>query len=308
MLKVLCFQIINHPDEYESSSSNHESEEEGSQDSGISDDNKPSDTQKLFTKGKGKSKRLLSKSRTTPYSRQALKCARSSDSQDITDIHQTLPEESIIRNPDVNYLDLLKKLQSYVASIVSLELYKDFPCYSDALRLANVTIVMTKSLQLGKLLMMFAHSVSCDKKVCTTSCRMFKRVRSHVSCADHSCAMMHVYGQLLRMHVDTCQEPSGKCGMTSCKSMRDMRAAQGNRVLPADFLTKEKVIAQVLKQQCKTDNGLEGEAFLSQDEMIIKEEPIDLQEQISEAALNLSTKSAQGRPDADGKKNRCSGR
>lgn len=139
-------------------------------------------------------------------------------------------------------------LVEYVDKILCLENYLNSDCIEDACRLKTVVIALVKNCQLHPFLTIFGHFVSCTSPACTASCRMFKRIRFHIQKGvaakvsvtephEHICAVMHVYGQLLRMHVDTCV--SDACGMHSCKDMKKMRDEQGYKVLPETFAQKE---------------------------------------------------------------------
>jgi len=165
----------------------------------------------------GKVKRT--RKRTTPYGRTIAEVSSDTDSDSGTSTceEQFGNLEIVIKPEEEKAFVLMSKVRDYVSRAMSVTDYKDYDCYNDAKRLGNVTIVMAKSLQLGNFLAMFGHSVSCRNDNCTTSCRMLRRVRGHVLRVNHSCALMHVYGQLLRMHVDTCPQDDGRCGMTSCK-------------------------------------------------------------------------------------------
>lgn len=140
-------------------------------------------------------------------------------------------------------------LVEYVDKILCLDSHLSSECIEDACRLKHVVIALIKNCQLHPFLTIFGHSVSCASPNCYTSCRMFRRIRSHIQKGvaaqsvtvtephEHVCAVMHVYGQLLRMHVDTCV--SDACGMHSCKDMKKMREEQGYEVLPKTFAQKE---------------------------------------------------------------------
>lgn len=237
------------PKEASSESSNEPSSEE---ESGSTDCGSPKPIQVMRQKKRHR--------RPLPYSRPS----RDSSPESVASTSGGLEsfEQLNLTNDDpleVEALALMTKIRNYIVRILSVEEYKTFECYSDAKRLANVSIVMTKSLQLGNFLSMFSHSVSCRNANCSTSCRMLRRVRSHVINGTHSCALMHVYGQLLRLHVDTCHQEDGLCGMKSCKGMRDMRKAQGNQVLPPFFRENELLIAKTMSKRNKMSKSESGE-------------------------------------------------
>jgi len=135
----------------------------------------------------------------------------------------------------------------YVDKILCLDSYLNSECIEDACVLKHVVIALVKNCQLHPFLTIFGHSVSCTSPSWFTSCRVFRCIRSHVQKGvaatvtepyhEHVCAVMHVYGQLLRMHVDTCV--SDACGMHSCKDMKKMREEQGYEVLPKTFAQEE---------------------------------------------------------------------
>lgn len=140
----------------------------------------------------------------------------------------------------------LSKIVEYVEEILCLDNYLNAVCIEDACRLKQVVIALVKNCQLHPFLTIFGHSVSCTLPDCSTSCRMFRCIRAHIVSAQavtvtepqqHVCAVIHVYGQLLRMHVDTCVKDF--CDMHSCKDMKKMREEQGHRVLPETFAQKE---------------------------------------------------------------------
>lgn len=143
----------------------------------------------------------------------------------------------------VDFHDVHKKLCDFVLSVLSVsQLVETFQCCEDAIKLRKVAMIMTESHQLHKFLMVFSHSVSCANDSCTNTCRMFRRTRGHVGSASHPCALMHVYSQLLRMHIDTCVDD--KCGLVTCKSMLAMRQVDDLSVLPRHFKLLEQLIAQ----------------------------------------------------------------
>ena len=141
-----------------------------------------------------------------------------------------------------------------IDKVLSLDNYLSSDCIEDAAKLKHITVTISKSCQLHPFLVMFGHSSSCSAPDCTTSCRMFRRTRYHIkkgtrthavtdtspASPTHVCAVMHIYGQLLRMHVDTCV--SDACGMHSCKDIRKMREEQGHKTLPANFKEKEIIL------------------------------------------------------------------
>lgn len=144
---------------------------------------------------------------------------------------------------------VVDNLVEYVDKILCLDNYLNANCIEDACRLKQVVIALVKNCQLHPFLTIFGHAVSCTLPNCSTSCRMFRRIRSHIQHGvstqavtvtepqQHVCAVIHVYGQLLRMHVDTCVKDF--CGMHSCKDMKKMRKEQGHKVLPETFAQKE---------------------------------------------------------------------
>lgn len=141
---------------------------------------------------------------------------------------------------------VVDSILEYVDKVLCIDNYLNSKCIEDACRLKHVVLALVKNCQLHPLLIIFGHSVSCTSLDCTTSCRMFKRIRNHIHKSvavksfvteQHICAVMQVYGQLLRMHVDTCL--SDVCGMHSCKDMKKMREKKGHKVLPETFAQKE---------------------------------------------------------------------
>ena len=131
---------------------------------------------------------------------------------------------------------IVDTLVEYVDKILCLDNYLHSKCIEDACRLKQVVIAFVKNCQLHPFLTIFGHSVSCTSPDCSASCHIFRRIRSYIQNGvassivteshEHICAIMHVYGQLIRMHVDTCV--SDVCGMHSCKDMKskDTRSSQ----------------------------------------------------------------------------------
>lgn len=207
------------------------------------------------------------------------------DNQVMLHIEESVTELNLGSNQTEkhDFSEFVDTLIEHVKDLVNLDEYKDHICYPEASRVACITIVMVRSLQLTPFLTIFGHSINCAVKNCSSACRMFRRIRNHVTGADHSCAMMHVYGQILRMHLDTCTKENGACGMKTCKSLRDMRVKQQFSVLPRDFFDQEKHVKDTLTQACTPEPTQEStENF---DECIIKEEIIH-----SELAIDLSKK------------------
>ena len=126
-----------------------------------------------------------------------------------------------------------------IAKILCLARYLNSECFENACFLKQIVLVFAKNCQLHSLLTIFAHSASCTLPNCTKFCGAFRLIRFHVTAEpdQHICAIMHVYGQLLRMHVDTCV--SDACGMNSCKDIKKMREEQGLKVLPETLAQKE---------------------------------------------------------------------
>lgn len=152
----------------------------------------------------------------------------------------------------INPQTIVGKIVEYVEKILCLENYLNSDCIEDACRLKQVVIALVKNCQLHPFLTIFGHSVSCTLPDCSTYCRMFRRIRSHIQRGigaqavtvtepqQHVCAVVHVFGQLLRMHVDTCVKDF--CGMHSCKDMKKMREEQGHKILPETFAQKELML------------------------------------------------------------------
>jgi|APSaa5957512622_1039677.scaffolds.fasta_scaffold07499_6 hypothetical protein len=135
---------------------------------------------------------------------------------------------------------ILDSIVQFVDIVLCFDNHLNSECIEDARRLKSVVISLLKKCNLHPFLTTVGHSVSCISPDCTPSCRMFKRVRSHIQVTEpreHVCAIMHIYGQLLRMHVDTCVKDF--CGMHSCKDMKKIREEQGRMVLPETFAQKE---------------------------------------------------------------------
>jgi len=149
-------------------------------------------------------------------------------------------------NPNPN--QVLDKLVSYIEEVLCLDDYTSTTCIEDASKLKQIVITILKNCQLHPLLVLFGHSVSCVDVNCTSTCRMFRRIRSHAQYGvgshidatnddKHVCGITHVYSQLLRMHVDTCVMTF--CGMHSCKDLKKMREDKGYQVLPITYAQKE---------------------------------------------------------------------
>ena len=147
----------------------------------------------------------------------------------------------------------LRNLVSFISTVVSVANYSEFECLEDAKKLEEVTINMTGSHQLFKFLRVFGHSMSCLNDNCHMVCRMFRRTRAHVASAKHACAILPVYSQLLRLHIDTCV--AANCGLENCKSMLAMRFKAGNAVLPRNFNVMEQMIVTKIKQADAIING-----------------------------------------------------
>ena len=106
---------------------------------------------------------------------------------------------------------VIDSLVEYVDKILCFDNYLNSECIENAYRLKQVVLALVKNCQLHPFLTIFGHSVSCTTPDCTTSCRMFRSIRSHIQKGvsaqvvtvtephQHVCAIMHVYGQLLRM-------------------------------------------------------------------------------------------------------------
>lgn len=153
----------------------------------------------------------------------------------------------VIYTPQQHPQTIVDTITEYVDKILCFDNYLNSECIEDACRLKQIVIALVKNCQLHPFLTIFGHSVSCTLPNCTTFCRMFRRIRSHIQKGvsaqvatephEHVCAVMHVYGHLLRMHVDTCV--SDVCGMHSCKDIKKMREKQGHKVLQETFAQKE---------------------------------------------------------------------
>lgn len=144
---------------------------------------------------------------------------------------------------------LMTKVRSYINRAMSVENYKNCNCYRDALRLGIIVKIMQTSYQLGNFIRVVGHSTSCRNDNCMISCRMLRRVRNHAIKTNDTCALLHCYGQLLRMHVDTCTDNNGDCGMASCRDLRKQRIAEKINALPADFLLQEKRIREIMPKR-----------------------------------------------------------
>ncbi|KAF2351575.1 hypothetical protein FHG87_017670 [Trinorchestia longiramus] len=132
-------------------------------------------------------------------------------------------------------------LASLVASIqvvLSVDKFADFQCVAEAKKLAEMTKRMAEGHQLHHLLRVFGHSASCNNNACVSPCLMFRRIRGHLVSIDHECAIVHVYSQLTRMHVDTCV--TEKCGFLTCKGLQAYRTREQNEVLPRNFYMLER--------------------------------------------------------------------
>lgn len=140
-------------------------------------------------------------------------------------------------------------LVDYIDKILCLERYLDSECVENACFLKQIVLALVKNCQLHSLLTIFGHSASCTSPNYTKFCGMFRLIRSHIEKVttephQHICAIMHVYGQLLRMHVDTCV--SDACGMNSCKDIKKMREEQGLKILPNTFAQKELALKDAI--------------------------------------------------------------
>ncbi len=161
-----------------------------------------------------------------------------------------------IDNPQHPPQTVVNTLVEYVNKVLCLDNYLNSDCIEDACRLKQVVIALVNNYQLHPFLTIFGHSSSCASPNCTKSCRMFKRIRSHIQHGvasthvtvtephEHVCAIMHVYGQLFMMHVDVCVKDV--CGIHSCKDTKKMREEQGHQVLPNTFAQKELTLKNAI--------------------------------------------------------------
>lgn len=225
---------------------------------------------------------------------------------------QQQPEQNCTVSKSDRATQIYRNLITFITTVVSVEKFQDFECVADAEKLAKVTIAMTKSHQLHSFLKLFGHSVSCMSDQCNNTCRMFRRIRGHVANARHPCAVMQVYSQVLRLHIDTCLEQN--CGLVSCKSMLAMRSKSGNEVLPRNFQQMEQLIHDKMKQNAEvTSTPKETAAKPEKEEdsfVIVKQEDVEDESNSDDSlvsmeeqqtmipkqeigALNLSTKEEQ---------------
>lgn len=141
--------------------------------------------------------------------------------------------------------ETITKVVENVETILCLDNYSNSECFEKACQLKRFVIGLIKICQLHPFLTIFAHSSSCVSSNCVKLCHIFRSIRHHIKQGvsahisttkqdhEHICAVIHVYGQILRMHVDTCVEIV--CGIHSCKDMKRMRQESGHRVLPINF-------------------------------------------------------------------------
>jgi len=133
---------------------------------------------------------------------------------------------------------------NHVGKVLSLGDYTHCECIEEAHKLRTVALVLVKKCQFHPFLKVFAHSASCTDPSCTTWCRMFRYIRTHIQnntqLMEHECALIHLYGQLMRMHVDTCVDDV--CGINSCKDIKKMRDDKGLKTLPQNFNQKEMTL------------------------------------------------------------------
>ena len=73
---------------------------------------------------------------------------------------------------------------------------------------------MVENRHLDYLLKNYAHSATCTRKTCNPFCKMFKKVRAHVTAGGHDCELVVPYTVLLKLHVERCK--SNLCGLPAC--------------------------------------------------------------------------------------------
>ena len=145
--------------------------------------------------------------------------------------------------PDFNPKDKLKKLVVFVYSVLGLSKVSEFDCYQDAEKVCKLVSTLTENHQLYHLLENFAHSHSCSVDNCSVNfCHMFKSLRKHINEAKHACALMQVYMQLSRLHVDSCL--SDGCGLPCCKGMLATRQKMNTQTLPRNFRLTEVILGR----------------------------------------------------------------
>jgi len=137
-------------------------------------------------------------------------------------------------------------LLKYIGRIMAVGDYKECQCFEDAQKLFNLVLTYTKSQQLSGLLLVFGHSYACQEAACVKLCRVIRCLRNHVSSADHPCALMPLYANLVRLHVDACELQD--CGFGSCKSIRVMRKVSNQRTIGPEVKQLEESIRHVLKE------------------------------------------------------------
>ncbi|KAL7643081.1 UNVERIFIED_CONTAM: hypothetical protein RMT77_006371 [Armadillidium vulgare] len=101
-----------------------------------------------------------------------------------------------------------------------LQNYKESECYTHAKSLSETLLEMLKRKQLKYFLQEFGHAMSCGEEH-GSLCFMFKRLVNHILHAKHECALKNMYGHILRLHLDTCNE--NQCGFPNCKLRREER-------------------------------------------------------------------------------------
>jgi len=150
-------------------------------------------------------------------------------------------------------------LLKYIGRIMAVGDYKELQCFEDAQKLFNLVLTYTKSQQLSGLLLMFGHSYACQDLACVKLCRVIRCLRDHVNSADHPCALMPLYANLVRLHVDACELQH--CGFGSCKSIRVMRKVSKQRTIGPEVKKLEERIRHVLKEcDCKITQDVQVSA------------------------------------------------
>jgi len=151
----------------------------------------------------------------------------------------------------LNTDETIDKVVENVDKILCLDNYINSECIEKARRLKQVVIGLIKICQLHPFLTIFAHSSSCTSSNCGKLCHIFRYMRYHIqhgvsahistsTSTEHTCAIINIYGQILRMHVDTCVEDM--CGIPSCKDIKKIREEKGHRVLPINFKRNELIL------------------------------------------------------------------
>ena len=96
-------------------------------------------------------------------------------------------------------------------------------CQEAAGRLSKVTMWMRENGYYRTMLDDLVHSNFCIIKRCHPMCRMFKRIRRHITyfSTNHTCALKREYCNLRRLHHSVC---IGQCGLVYCRIRNNIRA------------------------------------------------------------------------------------